>query len=323
MLKVNSVFFSHSKDFNISEISFEIKQGEVLGIIGESGCGKTTILDLVYGKFDLAEGEMLWYDEKIKGPSKQLIFGHEDFKYVTQDSELMPFISVLDNIISPLSRQHLEKNIERAEELLEVVELSEFKHQKVKHLSGGQKQRVALAKALAKTPKLLLLDEPFSHIDNFLKHSLRRKLFKYLKSINCSCIIATHDYNDILPYANEILVLHQGKVLEKASPEKIYQKPLNSYTAGLLSIHNCIEGNHIDAELSGNQVIYPHELKLVESSENTVEITDVYFNGENYRVYFNWNAQELICNSADKPTLSKNYKLVFEISKIKQRLKNR
>lgn len=321
MLNVKSIFFSHAEEFTLKDISFTIQKGEVLGIIGESGCGKTTILDLIYGKYDLLKGEILWNNEFIKGPSQQLITGHEDFKYVTQDSELMPFTTVLDNIISPLSRQHLDQNVQRAEELLEVVELSEFKNKKVKNLSGGQKQRVALAKALAKTPKLLLLDEPFSHIDNFLKHSLRRKLFKYLKSINCSCVIATHDHNDILPYANNIIVLQQGKMILEDSPEDVYNKNLNPYVAGLLSIHNAIEAKYIKESLAGMIIVYPHEIQLKESEFNDVVIEDVYFNGDHYRVYFNWNGKELVCNSKNRPDLLRKYQLAFDVSKITQRLK--
>src|SRR5690606_4683314 len=107
-------------------------------------------------------------------------------------------------------------------ELLEVVELTEFSNIKVKFLSGGQKQRVALARALANKPEILLLDEPFSHIDNFKKRSLRRKLFHYLKANNIACIVASHDHEDVLPYADRMLVLNKANIVANHTPEHLY-----------------------------------------------------------------------------------------------------
>ena len=105
----------------------------------------------------------------------------------------MPYISVEENIGKFLSNFYPEEKQKRTSELLEVVELTNFANVKVKTLSGGQKQRVALARALAKQPEIILLDEPFSHIDNFKKQSLRRRVFKYLKDKKITCIVATHD----------------------------------------------------------------------------------------------------------------------------------
>ena len=107
-------------------------------------------------------------------------------------------------------------------ELIEVVELQDFAKTKVKYLSGGQKQRVALARAIAKEPEIILLDEPFSHIDNFKKQSLRRSLFKYLKEKNITCIVATHDKEDALGYADKMIVLRNSKI--------IVTTHLNTYT---------------------------------------------------------------------------------------------
>ena len=321
MLQVESIFFRHSNDFELQDVSFEVPLGHVLGLIGESGCGKSTLLDLIHGEYDLNKGTIKWNNQPIKGPSHQLISGHEDFKYVTQDSDLMPYISVLDNIIKPLSRQHLEDNIKTAEKLLEVVDLSLFKDQLVKTLSGGQRQRVAIAKALAKTPKLLLLDEPFSHIDNFLKQDIRRKLFSYLKEVNCSCIIATHDANDILPYADEIAVLKQGKLISKDAPDSLYNCSNDTYTSGLLSVCNSIEGKWVDKQLKGNIIVYPHEMELIESNSGDISINDIYFHGHYYRIYLNWNGMELVCDTSKKITQVQNYKLKIHSDIILNRLK--
>src|SRR5690606_11993860 len=113
----------------------------------------------------------------------------------------------------------------RVKELLEVVEIEELAKAKAKNLSGGQMQRVALARALANEPEILLLDEPFSHIDHFSRNNLRRRLFGYLKEKKITCLIATHDSTDALSFTDKIIVLNEGKLHAIQSPENLYNNP--------------------------------------------------------------------------------------------------
>ncbi len=124
-------------------------------------------------------------------------------KYMSQGFDLMGVTTVAENISEYLSVFYPKELKERTEELLDIIEMKRFAKTKVKHLSIGQQQRVALARALAQKPEVLLLDEPFSHIDNFRKNSLRRNLFNYLKEEKITCLTATHDHNDILPFADQ------------------------------------------------------------------------------------------------------------------------
>lgn len=321
MLEVKSIHYAYQKSFALKNISFRLDSGEILGVIGESGCGKTTLLKLLFGKMDTDKGEMYWQGDKILGPSHQLIAGHEDFKYVTQDFELMPYITVLENIIKPLSRQYLEDNFNRAKDLLKLVNLENHQHKKVKNLSGGQKQRVALAQALAKPPKVLLLDEPFSHIDNFFKNELRRKLFKFINKENITCIIATHDNADVLPFADKIMVLKKGEILDFNSPEKIYNTPKHPYTAGLFGDYNLVHSNFISSKLKVSEIIvYPHEIELVVSKDNKAQILDTYFMGEDYKIVIEYEDKKLIIKSISMPDLSLNYDIRYKLEEILQRL---
>jgi ABC-type Fe3+/spermidine/putrescine transport system ATPase subunit len=299
MLELKSVNYSFGENFSLENISFEVHQGECLGIIGESGCGKTTLLKLIFGKIEPEKGEVLWNGKKVPGPSEQLILGHEDFKYVTQDFELMPFTSVLENIIKPLSRQFMDENIQKARTLLKVVDLEEFEDRKVKNLSGGQKQRVALAQALAKKPKLLLLDEPFSHVDNFLKNKLRRNLFEFLKTEHITCIVVSHDTADVIPFSNKILVLKKGKVIKISNPQELYRSPEFAYVAGLFGDFNHLNSKLIfdSGEKSKKLIVYPEDIKAIQDRNGDALVTHQYFSGSYYAILFNWKNQSLIIHS--------------------------
>ena len=185
----------------------------------------------------------------------------------------MPYISVSENIKKFLSRFYPEESEKRTQELLEVIEMKAFENTKVKNLSGGQQQRVAIARALAKEPELLLLDEPFGQIDNFKKNSLRRRLFAYLKEKNIACIVATHDKNDALSFADQLIVIRNHKILVNNTPKEIYNNPKEKYVAALFDDVNEITINN------KKYLFYPHQLKIVEDSKLKAVVLNSYFKG--------------------------------------------
>lgn len=274
MLKVKNLHFGYSsKKLVLENFNLSLKKGEHLCVMGESGCGKSTLLKAIYGLVDLKEGSVLWGNQEVLGPASELVPGFKKFKYVAQDFDLMPFISVKENIKKFLSRFYPEESEARALELLEVIEMTAFANQKVKNLSGGQKQRVAIARALAKEPELLLLDEPFSQIDNFKKNSLRRKLFTYLKENNITAIVATHDKNDALSFADKLLIIKDYKILVNDYPKKIYNNPKEKYVAALFDDVN-------EIIIDGKQyILYPHQLKITENHTFIAKVKQSYFKG--------------------------------------------
>ncbi len=163
--------------------------------------------------------------------------------------------------------------------------MSEFISTKVKLLSGGQKQRVAIAKVLAREPEVLLLDEPFSHIDNFRKNNLRRKLFAYIKSKNILCIVATHDITDALSFANDILIIQDGSIAYKGLPEQIYNNPPNAYVASFFNeINELPESAFIHGSKSTkSHLFYPEQIKLTEQGV-AAEVLSCYFKGSYYLI---------------------------------------
>jgi ABC-type sulfate/molybdate transport systems ATPase subunit len=155
---------------------------------------------------------------------------------------------------------------------------------KAKFLSGGQMQRVAIARVLALEPEVLLLDEPFSHIDNFRKNSLRRKLFAYLKSKQITCLIATHDSADVLSFADTVLVMQSGKLLDFDSPKTTFENPKSHYVASLFGDVNEIPKHYFDAQAAPNEMelVYPHQLQIVADSKLQATISNSYFRGSHY-----------------------------------------
>ena len=287
MLQVKNVTFGYSKTKILKAINFNVKAGENLAIIGESGCGKSTLLKLIYGEYDLKEGQIFWKDDEILGPKYNLVIGYDFMKYVTQEFDLMPFITVAENIGKHLSNFFPEEKQRRTNELIKVVELEAFATTKVKNLSGGQKQRVAIARALANQPEIILLDEPFSHIDNFKKQSLRRSVFKYLKEKNISCIVATHDKNDVLGFADEIMVLNDSKIIAKDAPQKLYNNPKLPLIASFFDEFNLIEPYGI---------VYAHQLKIVEHSNLNAVVQTTYFNGNYWLIEAIHNSETILIN---------------------------
>lgn len=291
MLTVNDILFSYSNEITIHKNSFSLDKGKNLAIIGESGCGKSTLLKLIYGLYDLNQGHIFWNNTEVLGPKFNLVPGMDFMKYLAQDFDLMPFITVSENVGKYLSNIYPDKKKQRILELLDIVEMTEYANTKAKNLSGGQMQRVAIARVLALEPEVLLLDEPFSHIDNFRKNSLRRKLFAYLNQKQITTIVATHDSTDVLSFADEVLVMQNGKIIEKGTPKFVYENPENKYIASLFGDVNEIL---INGEI---HFMYPHQLKVVDESGVKATVLHSYFRGSHYLIEAEYNNQKLFFES--------------------------
>lgn len=285
MLKVNNISFGYTSTEVLKNISFNVNKGDYIAVIGESGCGKSTLLEIIYGLLHIDKGAVYWNNEKLLGPNFYLIPGEDFMKYLPQDFDLMPYITVEENIGKNISSLDPNKQ-QRIKELLEVVDMSNFLKTKVKNLSGGQKQRVAIAKVIAKEPAVLLLDEPFSHIDNFRKNKLRRSLFKYLKSKNITCIVATHDTTDALSFADEILVIRNGELIAKNTPEQLYNNPKSGYIASFFNEINEIPLYEIDPNTTSKKTIlvYPNEIKISKKTAIKATVVASYFKGSHYLI---------------------------------------
>lgn len=287
MLELKDITFTYIDQAVINGLSFVAQQGQNIAVIGESGCGKSTLLKLIYGLYDLDSGTINYNGNPILGPKYNLIPGEDYIKYLAQDFDLMPYITVEENVGKFLSNIYRDKKKARVQELLEMVEMTEFAKVKAQYLSGGQQQRVALARVLALEPQILLLDEPFSQIDAFRKNALRRNVFQYLKEKKITCIIATHDSTDALSFSDETIVMQHGKIIVKDAPQNLYRSPQNKYIASLFGEVN-------ELELNGKlHLVYPHQLKLDPKGKLKCVVQQSYFKGGYYLVEASSGSQTL------------------------------
>ncbi len=301
MLQLQKVSFAYNQEPVLKNISFKIEKGQHISLIGESGCGKSTLLQLIYGLLH-TDGKIFWDEEELLGPNYNLVPGEAFIKYLAQHFDLMLPLSAAENVGKHLSNFYPVKKKRRIRELLEVVEMEDLANKKAKFLSGGQQQRIALARALANEPKLLLLDEPFSHIDHFRKNNLRRKLFSYLKEKNITCIVATHDSTDALSFADRTLVLKNGKIHADDSPENLYQNPPNKYVASLFGDvnHLMLRNIRTDKESRKRVLLYPHEIEILETSKIKAVVEASYFQGDGYLINARLNTEEVLIEHSEK-----------------------
>ena len=268
----------------IKNISFEIKKGDVVAIIGESGSGKSTLLKSIYGLLKVDDGEIFFQNEKVKGPDEQLIPGHKQMKMVTQDFSLNIYAKVYDNIASQLSNTDLKTKADKTNQIMEHLRISQLQNKKIIELSGGEQQRVAIAKAMVADTQVLLLDEPFSQVDALLKNQLRADIKRVAAETGVTVVLVSHDPADGLFLADQLLIIKDGELLQTGKPSEIYQKPKHIYTARILG--NAVVLSKNDADKIGlktekeHVVFYPEWAELKSNWDSRrFEVKDVYYKG--------------------------------------------
>ena len=225
----------------LSNIKFTQKKLEKIAIAGETGSGKSTLLKIIAGLGQPDGGKVLFEDKRVKGPLEELIPGQKGIAYLSQDFALPHFLTVEQVLIyaNPLPDALAEKD-EVAKELYATCKIAHLLNRRTDQLSGGEKQRVALTKLLLTQPRLLLLDEPFSNLDMLHKSLLKSVINEISDRLNITCTLVSHDPLDSLSWADTILVMKDGAIVQHATPEEIYKQPINEYVAGLFGKYNLL-----------------------------------------------------------------------------------
>jgi iron(III) transport system ATP-binding protein len=238
-LHVDQISHQYGKTKVLHNCTLEMKQGELLGLLGESGSGKTTLLRLIAGFETPSKGRISLGGQTLVSEGQFVLPEKRKIGMVFQDYALFPHLTVAQNIRLAASKPSLRS----VDEWLALVGLSGLAGRMPDELSGGQQQRVAIVRSMAASPDLLMLDEPFSNIDESLKFRFRIELRNLLKQEKISAIFVTHDTKDALSVADRIVVMKEGEIRQIAPPETIYDHPADDYVAGLLGPFNVLERN--------------------------------------------------------------------------------
>lgn len=220
----------------VSALGFSMQQGEKLAIMGETGSGKSSVLKMIAGLMQPDEGQIYFKGQKVEGPLERLIPGHPGIAYLSQYFELRP-----NFYIHEVLEYANEIAADEAEKIYRLCEITHLLNRKTTQLSGGEKQRVALARLLTTRPALLLLDEPYSHLDLPHKQTIKKVIANAAHELGFSSVLVSHDPNDVLSWAQRVLVIKNGQLKEEGTPEKLYYNPQLEYTACLVGTANILE----------------------------------------------------------------------------------
>ena len=239
-LRIQSLVKRYGDATVVDSVSLDIKQGEIFALLGSSGCGKSTLLRMLAGFEKPSSGKILLEGDDLT----RLAPNERPVNMMFQSYALFPHLSVWDNVAFGLRREGLGKSEVsiRVEEMLKLVQLEAFAKRKPHQLSGGQQQRVALARSLAKKPKLLLLDEPLGALDKKLRERTQLELVEIIHSVGVTCVMVTHDQEEAMTMASRIGVMSQGQIMQVGKPGDIYETPSCKFVADFIGSVNLFPG---------------------------------------------------------------------------------
>ncbi|OON67241.1 ABC transporter ATP-binding protein [Hymenobacter sp. CRA2] len=236
LLRVSHISFQEAGNFGLHDISFTQHQFQKIAVAGETGAGKSTLLQIIAGLAAPSAGEVRFAGELVEDPHEKLIPGHPGIAYLSQQYELPKFLRV-EQVL-----RYANKLGTDAAELYELCQIDHLLARKTNQLSGGERQRIALARLLLGSPRLLLLDEPFSNLDSAHKRTLKAVIQHISAELDITCTLISHDPLDTLSWADEILVMQAGRLVQRGTPAQIYRQPASEYVAGLFGDYNVLSG---------------------------------------------------------------------------------
>src|SRR5476651_2504759 len=240
LVKIDRVTKKFDETIAVDDVSLEIKKGEIFALLGGSGSGKSTLLRMLAGFERPTEGRIYLDGVDITDMPPY----ERPINMMFQSYALFPHMTVAQNIAFGLKQDKIPKaEVDaRVAEMLKLVQMSQYAKRKPHQLSGGQRQRVALARSLAKRPKLLLLDEPMGALDKKLRDRIQLEVVDILERVGATCVMVTHDQEEAMTMAGRIAIMNRGKFVQIGEPEEIYEHPTSRFSAEFIGSVNIFEG---------------------------------------------------------------------------------
>lgn len=269
-LQIKGLVKKFGDNYAVKHIDLNIDQHEIFALLGSSGCGKSTLLRMLAGMETPTEGSIILDGQDIT----KLAPYDRPINMMFQSYALFPHMTVAQNIAFGLKQDKVptDEIKERVDEMLRLVQMSQYAQRKPHQLSGGQQQRVALARSLAKRPKLLLLDEPLGALDKKLRQQTQLELVNTLEKVGVTCIMVTHDQEEAMTMASRVAIMSEGQLKQVGTPSDVYDYPNSRFTAEFIGETNIFEGKvaHKDSEHA-----------LIDCPELPAKVyTDQQFDGE-------------------------------------------
>jgi len=235
LLEVAGISKKSGENYLLHNVGFTQNTLQKIALAGATGSGKTTLLKIIAGLVQPSAGSIFFDGKKVEGPEERLIAGHPQIAYLSQHFELRNHYRV-EEILEMSNRL----SVESASLISEICRVNHLLKRWTHELSGGERQRIVLAQQLLTAPKLLLLDEPYSNLDPVHKTVLKKVIDDISDQLRISCILVSHDPLDTVSWADDIIVLQEGQVIQKGSPKEIYYSPVNEYAAALFGKYNVL-----------------------------------------------------------------------------------
>jgi iron(III) transport system ATP-binding protein len=289
-LSVSGVSKKRNNDFIVQRVTFTQPKLRRIALAGETGAGKSTLLKMIAGLEQADAGEIVFENKRVEGPADKLVPGHPSIAYLSQYFDL-PHSLRVEQVLAYANTL----SDEAVDELYKICQIDHLLKRRTDQLSGGERQRIALTRLLIGAPKLLLLDEPFSNLDSVHKGTLKTIIHNIGEQLKITCILISHDPLDTLPWADEIMVMKDGSIIQQGTPEEIYKKPTNEYVAGLFGKYSLLTHElaasfasllSLPAESHQRMLIRPENFLLVTKKSQGLKgiVQAVRFFGRYYEV---------------------------------------
>ncbi len=299
LLRISKIGKQIENDWIVKDVSFTQERYQKIVVAGETGSGKSTLLKMIGALIQPDAGSILFENKIVDGPDEKLVAGNSFIAYLSQHFELPKFLRVEQVLRYANSLSNKEAN-----SIYTICQINHLLQRKTDQLSGGEKQRIAIARLLISKPKLLLLDEPFSNLDMVLKDILKSVIDSIMEKLRITCMLVSHDPADSLSWADEILVMKRGKVIQSGSPEMIYRNPINEYVAGLFGAYNVLTPAMFKSfkvnPKKAKRILRPEEMsikKIKTKSKTSAKVTGIHFLGSHYKIEVMFNRKKFIVAS--------------------------